>query len=67
MIRFKNFLIEEPQILCEESTKFSTHMETVIGVCYDAAITKGGKNILKKALKQTEFKTAKKYWQRKNL
>ena len=65
MIRFKNFLIEEPQILCEESTKFSTHMETVIGVCYDAAITKGGKKILKKALKQTEFKTAKKYWQRK--
>ena len=42
MIKFKTFLTEEPQILCEESTKFSTHMETVIGVCYDAAITKGG-------------------------
>jgi len=65
MKRFKNFLTEEPQILCEESTKFSTHMETVIGVCYDAAIANDGKNILKKALKQTEFKTAKKYWQRK--
>jgi hypothetical protein len=66
MIKFKNFLIEEPQILCEESTKFSTHMETVIGVCYDAAIANDGKNILEKALKQTEFKTAKKYWQRKS-
>ncbi|SVC80081.1 uncharacterized protein METZ01_LOCUS332935, partial [marine metagenome] len=58
-------LVEEPQILCEESTKFSTHMETVIGVCYDAAITRGGKKILIKALNQTEFKTAKKHWQRK--
>ena len=72
MKTFKRFLKEEPEILYESSTKFSTHMETVIGECFDAAwvqknsTKKAAIEILKKKQKTTEFKTVKKHWKSAN-
>ena len=73
MKHFKRFLAEEPQILYESSTKFSTHMETVIGECFDAAWVANGQKkgkkfdqaieILIKKQGTKEFKTAKKHWE----
>ena len=52
--------------LLTEATDVSTALETVLGVCYEAASdSKNSATILKKGMKSAEFKKAKKYWQQK--
>ena len=52
-----------------EATDLSTAMETVIGVCYEAAFVGGskGKTILREAIENNkEFKKARSVWDKNN-